>query len=107
MAALLNNYCHNTLAEAASYAYSNALSDTDPTKWATSYTFDDLAGSITVTRSVSPTYVETIFPDTCSPIGYRPWIPADFSDIAALWGAAALVIFAAWGFKMAKLALKG
>lgn len=105
MGFLLNDYCHADIADAADYAlavgmYPNGfLPD--------SYTTDALNFQVTLNDTVAPTDSITLQTPSCPTLGHRPWIVAPMSDIALLWGAAATVIFAAWGFKMAKLALKG
>lgn len=103
----VDSYCHNDLADAATALYSEYLTVNDPAKMPDGFSYDGVAESITISRSVAPTYTYTTYPPSCSTLGYKPWIVAEMADVSLLWGAAASVIVVAWGFKMGKIALKG
>lgn len=105
MGQLYREYCYPDLDSAATAALSNGMF---PNGFVgDSYSLDAANDQFALLDTIAPTDNLILQAPDCSTLGYKPWVVAPVADIQLLWGAAALVIFAAWGFKMAKLALKG
>lgn len=102
MAFLFKDYCFETIAQVGDYVVAEVYDGGG-------IFIDHVVVSATDidVYSAPATFAYTITPPDCSPLGYKPWIPAEWSDFIPLVGAMALVIFTAWGFKMGKIALKG
>lgn len=103
MSFLYKDYCFNTIAEVADRIVAEV--------------FDGGGGfvdHVVVFQSTIDVYAApdpapasyTVTPPDCSPLGYKPWIVAEWAEVSLLLGAMSLVIVTAWAGKMAKLSLK-